>query len=72
MYLGGVIEVITLNPAGPTWTTGTEIPTAIMPIGSLYSCPIIDRPLWVSDGTRWQPVSVGAGSNQTSGGGGNT
>jgi hypothetical protein len=59
VYLGGVIEVMTLNPVGPTWTTGTDVPsTTTMPVGSLYSCTIVDTPLWVFDGTAWHAVSI--------------
>lgn len=59
VYLGGVIEVIALNPAGPKWTTGADIPTTTMPIGSLYSSEIVDQPLWVYDGSAWRPVTFG-------------
>jgi hypothetical protein len=71
VYIGGAIEVVALNTAGPTWTTGVELPTATMPAGSLYSCSgDHNRPLWVTNGTIWLWVMVATADSGSGGAGG--
>jgi hypothetical protein len=54
------MAITPLTSAGPTWTNGKAAPTAIEPVGSLYSRigGAIGSTLYVSRGSgTWAPVS---------------